>query len=116
MAPPKKPLNGKPTAPAAPQEYQPEAGSALEAVHQLARGTAADERTVADVAGHTHDGINSQKLDIANLVGFIQTVSAAPTWTPTGFPEQFAIYKNGATIRLYCYDTVNKAWRYTALT
>lgn len=103
---------------AVPQQndYAPDAGSALESVHQQARGTSPDERSPNDIVGHDHDGVNSQRFDISHLLGFIRTVSVAPAWTPRSFSEQFAIYKNGATIRLYCYDTTNGAWRYTALT
>lgn len=53
---------------------------------------------------------------VSALQGVIQTVSTAPTHIPKKFSEQILIYRSGATIRLYVYDTVNNAWRYTALT
>lgn len=75
-----------------------------------------DERRKTDVRRHTHDGANSERLDVTTLTGFIRTVSAAPSWIPRSFEEQFALYANGGTYRLYCYDTINKAWRYSTLT
>jgi len=41
-------------------------------------------------------------------------VSTAPTNVPKNFVEQFVIYENAGTYRLYVY--VNQTWRYTALT
>ena len=38
----------------------------------------------------------------------------APTATPQNFIQQFALYENGATIRLYVW--VNGTWRYAGLT
>lgn len=94
----------------------PEPGSALESASRQGRGTTVDERDQTDVSKHRHDGADSENINIADLEGFIRTVSAVPTWTPTVFSEQMVVYKNGATIRFYIYDTLNKAWRYTALT
>ena len=37
-----------------------------------------------------------------------------PTDPPKNFFEQFYLYENGATIRLYIY--INGTWRYSALT
>ena len=56
--------------------------------------------------------------DVDNLTiqGFIPTVSAAPTHTPTKTADQIRIYQSGATYRLYIYDTVNNVWKYSALT
>lgn len=97
-------------------DYQPEAGSALGSVYQQGRGSVPDERSLNDVRKHTHDGANSQNINIKNLIGFIPTVAAVPLWIPKAFSEQLAVYKNGVTIRLYIYDTANNVWRYTALT
>lgn len=43
-----------------------------------------------------------------------QPVSTAPTVTPRNFIEQFVVYENGATVRIYIY--VGDTWRYVALT
>ena len=43
-----------------------------------------------------------------------QPVASAPTAIPKNFYEQFQIYENGATKRLYIY--VGTTWRYVALT
>lgn len=97
-------------------EYALNQDSAMVAYHKQQFGEMKDERQKTDVRRHTHDGANSERIGIENLVGFIRTVSAAPTWIPKSFEEQFALYANGATYRLYCYDSINKAWRYAALT
>lgn len=65
---------------------------------------------------HFHNGLDSQLLKLENLFGLIRTVDTAPTHTPRNLFEQFIIYTNGATYRLYLYDTTNNAWRYVALT
>lgn len=63
------------------------------------------------------DAQPQQSLRLEDLWGTIRRVSAAPTWTPRGrLIDQFAFYVNGATYRLYVYDEISKAWRYTALT
>jgi hypothetical protein len=60
---------------------------------------------------HRHKGGSSgPRIDIVDLNGLIPTVSAAPTYIPTKFQEQFRIYQNGATKRLYMYNTLNSIW------
>jgi len=59
---------------------------------------------------------NKDFILLRNIRELIPTVSSAPTYTPSKFSEQFRIYTNGATLRLYIYDTTNAAWRYVALT
>lgn len=61
---------------------------------------------------HNHDGSNSQLINLADIAGFIETVSVAPTHTPRNFFDQFKIYSNSTTYRFYWYDTTNQAWRY----
>lgn len=48
--------------------------------------------------------------------GMFQTVSVAPTKTPTNWFNQVQIYVNGATLRLYWYDTVANVWHYVTAT
>jgi hypothetical protein len=55
-------------------------------------------------------------LRVEDILGNFPQVTATPTWTPKTFRDQFAIYKNGSTYRLYVYDTANNAWRYASLT
>lgn len=61
---------------------------------------------------HVHNGADAKELSINNLVDLIPTVSTAPSHTPRRFADQFRIYSNGVTYRLYWYDAVNAAWRY----
>jgi hypothetical protein len=55
-------------------------------------------------------------LRIKDLLGLIPTISSAPTYIPKRFADQFRIYANGVTYRLYIYDVSNATWRYVALT
>ena len=55
-------------------------------------------------------------VDIQNITGFIQVVSAVPSGSPKYFYDQIKIYINGGTYRLYVYDNVNNSWRYATLT
>jgi len=88
----------------------PDKGSALRSVYEQGRGDSQDERNLSNIRKHNHDGVNSPSVNLRDLAGFIKTVTAAPTWIPKNFFEQFVIYKNGATKRFYWYDTVNKEW------
>ena len=56
------------------------------------------------------------QTDFRDLAGLIATVSAAPTWTPRKFSEQFAIMTSGGTLRFYWYDRDNGAWHYVTAT
>lgn len=111
----KKPISPA-VLPPSTTDYRPDDGSALLSVHEQTYGSSSDERNLSDIKKHNHDGINSAQVDISNLTGLIRTVAAVPTWIPKMFFDQLVIYKSGATIRLYIYDSLNKAWRYTALT
>lgn len=53
-----------------------------------------------------------------DLFGVIETISVVPSNSavPKMFFDQVKIYSSGATYRLYIYDVVGKAWRYTTLT
>lgn len=54
-----------------------------------------------------------QRLE--QLVGFIETVSTAPTGVPKTFWDSIKNYSNGGTYRLYVY-VQGVGWKYTALT
>lgn len=60
----------------------------------------------SEIKTHIHDGNFSQRINLFDIFGFIETVSAAPTETPSDFYGQFKIY-NGA---LYFYDFVANVW------
>lgn len=52
---------------------------------------------------------------VENLLGFIETVSTAPTGVPKTFWDSIKNYSNGGTYRLYVY-VQGVGWKYTALT
>lgn len=68
------------------------------------------------LATHRHDGVLTNHVTLTDLQLAFQTISSVPTDNPSNIYDQVRIYKSGATLRLYLYDTVNKAWRYTTLT
>lgn len=65
---------------------------------------------------HLHDGNFSQRVNLFDLFGNIQTTDIVPTDVPKNIYGQFVIYKNGTTYRLYWYDFVNKVWKYNPTT
>lgn len=54
--------------------------------------------------------------DLQNITNFLRTQEAVPTAKPRNFIEQVVLVWSGGSARAYFYDTVNLAWRYTALT
>lgn len=77
-----------------------------------------DERSTS-FGNHRHNGSASPRIDVGDLAGFIEVVSAVPTGVPKLFWESVKIYSSGGTRRLYVYvidSTGSGAWRYTALT
>jgi hypothetical protein len=52
--------------------------------------------------------------NIRNSSGLLDSNAGVPTYSPKSFYDQFYLYENGATRRLYVY--VNGTWRYSALT
>jgi len=51
---------------------------------------------------------------LQNLRKIKKTISGVPTFTPRSFFDQFQIYVNGSTRRLYVY--ADGSWRYVTLT
>ncbi len=51
-----------------------------------------------------------------NIQGMFQTISVAPTGVPLNWQNQIQIYVNGATLRLYWYDTSANTWHYVTAT
>lgn len=63
--------------------------------------------TYEQIANHIHDGNLSQRINLYDLFGFIDTVTAAPTEAPSNIYGQFKIYSG----ILYVYDFINNVWR-----
>jgi hypothetical protein len=53
---------------------------------------------------------------LRDVFGNIEVVDTAPTEVPVRLDQQIKLYANGSTYRLYLYDTLNGAWRYSSLT
>ena len=68
------------------------------------------------LARHTHIGDAGGQLYVKSLFGFFETVSTAPSGVPKTTYDQIKIYVNGATYRLYWYDSVGNAWHYVTAT
>jgi hypothetical protein len=71
------------------------------------------ERQMRD---HYHNGFDNSLINLRDILGTIEVVSAAPDTTPTTISGQFKIYTNGATLRFYWYDTVAALWHYVTAT
>jgi hypothetical protein len=64
---------------------------------------------------HRHDGNTSPLISLnTDIQGLFDVVSDVPTNTPANIFDQIKIYENAGTHRLYWYDNVARAWRYTA--
>lgn len=62
------------------------------------------------------DATLNQPQYFSNLQGMYETVTAAPTNSPTNALNQVKIYTNGATLRLYWFDAKNNLWHYVTAT
>lgn len=66
------------------------------------------------------DFINQQMMGFMPLLAALQAmkvpVSSAPTYTPQNLLDQFVIYKNGSTYRIYVWLDKASTWHYVALT
>ena len=71
------------------------------------------ERQMRD---HFHSGHDSERINLRDILGAIEVVDAAPTGKPQNIGGQLKVYKNGATLRLYWYDTKEQAWHYVTAT
>mgnify|MGYP001569389485 CR=1 FL=1 len=63
----------------------------------------------------TPSGILPGQQHVLNIEGFIQTLSAAPTYTPRRFSEQVVVVVSGGSKSLYVYDVTNALWRQATL-
>ncbi len=60
----------------------------------------------SQIREHMHDGNLSQRINLYDIFGFIDTSTEIPTGAPSNIYGQFKIY-NGA---LYFYDFLNNVW------
>jgi len=74
------------------------------------------EKLERDMLEHNHTGHMTQRIDIEDLFGKFEVVSVAPLGKPSTFSQQVKIYTNGATYRLYWYDTTAGVWHYVTAT
>lgn len=61
-----------------------------------------------EIRTHIHDGNLSQRINLFDIFGNIETVTAAPSAAPSNIYDQFKIY-NG---NLYVYDFLNNVWTF----
>jgi len=69
---------------------------------------------------HTMEEVDSSvnpvpRNKLENIWGMFTVVDAVPTAEPTNFQNQIKIYINGATHRLYVYETSTNTWIYATL-
>jgi len=77
-----------------------------------------DERSIRSTSHH-HNGQDAPPIRLMDVIGIIQTVSVAPTTTPKNMSDQFKLYSNAGTFRLYVFvaDSAGVgSWRYVVLT
>ena len=60
---------------------------------------------------HRHEGGESDQINLFDIFGSLETISAVPTNTPTNIYEQNKLYISGLKRRLYVRDVLNGAWR-----
>lgn len=76
-----------------------------------------ERKEADDIRTHSHDGLASVAIDwTTDINGLLETVSAVPAGIPKSPYDQVKIYVNGATLRLYWYDSVAHVWHYVTAT
>ena len=55
--------------------------------------------------------INAQQINLFNILGNLQTVTQAPTLTPTTLYDQVQIAIISGTYYLYIFDTSSSSWK-----
>lgn len=69
------------------------------------------------ISSHQHNGNSATRINFnTDIIGLFETVSVAPTIRPNSPYEQVKVYVNGATLRLYWYDTIAGVWHYVTAT
>lgn len=63
------------------------------------------------------NSVNEVPLNrLQNVWGMFTVTNTVPISEPTNFQNQVKIYINGATHRLYVYETTTNTWIYATLT
>lgn len=68
------------------------------------------------VRSHFHNGLDSQRINFADIFGYLPTITDATTLTnvttasPTDVSSQVFIDTSTGTKKLYIYDFTGKAW------
>lgn len=79
-----------------------------------------DQDTLADQISSLEQrvgDIENKRINIdTDVFGLFETVSAVPAGIPQTVYDQVKIYVNGATLRLYWYDSVAHVWHYVTAT
>lgn len=57
-----------------------------------------------------------ETIRAGDVFGTFRVVTAAPTGRPKKFIDQVVVYTNGATLRLYWFDTKASVWHYVTAT
>ena len=65
---------------------------------------------------HNHNGVVGQQIYFKSIFGLFETVSTFPSTIPKTTYDCIKIYTNGATLRLYWYDSVANLWHYVTAT
>lgn len=61
------------------------------------------------IGSHRHQGLGSQRINLFDVFGSIQTVENEPSEQPQDISGQIVIYN----AQLYWYDYLNKEWRFS---
>lgn len=73
---------------------------------RIAALEAAINRVSDDVETHFHDGNQTQKINLSDVFGNLETYSTTPTGAPSGIYDQVKLGSNS----LYVYNTTSKQW------
>lgn len=74
------------------------------------------EKLEEQMRDHFHSGNGDRQVNLLNIFGKFDVVSTAPVGVPQSISGQIKLYSNGATYRLYAYDSIGGAWHYVDLT
>lgn len=94
------------------QSSQPAVGQVYSSVPDIASLAAQQAQMQTQLSSFQQKRINFN----TDIIGLFETVSVVPTNIPTAPYEQIKVYVNGATLRLYWYDSVAHLWHYVTAT
>jgi len=60
--------------------------------------------------------LRTRRINLFDIFGTYETVSVAPALKPSTPYDQIKFYVNGATYRVYWYDTTAGVWHYITST